>query len=388
MRNNINQRATVNVESSPYTVGANPYGPYNTDFGYWISELVQVEDWFGSQNEANQYYNSPSFYGQMQVTTGNNPDYTYIGGDIASLWEEYQSVYSGGIQAQGHPVGTTQAFPDESYDPQQVLFQLSGAILGSISTPQSITYNPLANLHNGDVQPACTETAAAILATDINTFGQLLIEQLDNEQLACLESFGYYTPPSPCDSSPFTSLSPSEVQNYASMIVSGNGCDADPYNWLTYLESQGVNTLQPSMCANDINNINVAIIGLCGSTGVDVGGIYDDLFGEGGIDVIDAAQPTFDITDCPDCNCDCPDPCPDVNTGGGIDPNNPYGCQNCVNVQPTDPCFFYCWSNGLIVQSAQSGGISGGFVKPNPVKPFKPYKPYQKKSNRFNGRKR
>ena len=170
------------------------------------------------------------------------------------------------------------------------------------------------------------------------------------------------------------------------MIVSGNGCDSGPYNWLTYLESQGVNTLQPSMCANDINNISLAIIGLCGSTGVDDG----DVFGEDGIDVIDAAQPTFDITDCPDCNCDCPDPCPDVNTGGGFDPNNPYGCESCVNVDYTDPCFYYCWSNGLLVQSAQGvGGISGGFVKPFPVKPFKPtsLKP-PKRNIGFNGRKR
>ena len=212
--------------------------------------------------------------------------------------------------------------PDSSYDPQQVLFQLSGAILGCINTQNSITYNPLANVDNGACQPSCNDTSAAILATDINTFGQLLINQLDNEQLACLESFGYYTPPSP-------------------------------------------------------------------NTGVDVGGIYDDLFGEGGIDVggVDETQPTFDITDCPDCNCDCPDPCPDVNTGGGGNPNNPYGCQDCVNVQPTDPCFYYCWSNGLIVQSIQGSG-TGGFVKPNPANTFKPTRPSKTRSSRFNGRKR
>ena len=211
MKNNISQRSTINVGDYTYSVGSNPYGPYNTDFGYWISQLVEAEGWFDSVSEANQYYNNPAFYGQMQVTTGNNPNYTYVGGDIAALWQEYLSVYSGGVQAQGHPVGTTASVPDSSYDPQQILFQLSGGILGSLSTPQSITYNPLANVDNGDVQPACNQTSAAILATDINTFGQLLIDQLDSEQIACVCNAGYYCPPSPCDTAPFTSFVPAIV---------------------------------------------------------------------------------------------------------------------------------------------------------------------------------
>ena len=153
-----------------------PPTPTNKDsFSDWLQD--ELVDFGLSQGTGNGslygYVLSQSFIGQISINTTNN-SYTYVNGEILQFYTEW--------------IGLESVAPAGGLNVQGVIEDLTGEIIGQLSTQNAINYNPAATVTDySSVMPQCTDQAAAVLYQNVINYPEIE-SQLDNDQLNCLNS--------------------------------------------------------------------------------------------------------------------------------------------------------------------------------------------------------
>ena len=189
--------------------------PVSQTFLQYIKNVFEME--FGWDiNDIYDYVTPQAFWG-VSDDAGS-----YVGGDIDGWYNEY--VAMGGAQSQP---------PTES-----IVEQLTGEILGCVVTQNSITQtHGFATLDDGSCQPACNNTSATILQSQIQEWGQEYVDELDSEQITCLVQNGYPDPTGGSNPEPTLPFDEEQVADdfFYNEIGDELGLDCLPENWIDYL---------------------------------------------------------------------------------------------------------------------------------------------------------